>query len=815
MSKLDEIKIEVFRTKPDAILFTEVKPKNGKSPEVTSMNIPGYVVYTNDFSQEGTRGVCIYVSSQIKSSDVKIDGHQFKDYVSCKISASNKFTTLIQCVYRSGTVETAKRNDDEMYKLIKNTTELKGYNQLVIAGDFNVNKICWSPDATNPTVPSGMSPESPENKFLECLRDNYLIQHVTGPTRYRIGAREERPTCDDLILTQSENDIDSVYYDNSVGLSDHITLNFMLNWSKKPVKCKQTILQYDKGDYEKMKNIFSAINWDAELEGKSVEEAMEVFETTYNQAVKLCIPTKEIHNDLRSKPLWMNNNALRKVKRKHSSWVRYLNTKQGQDFLEYKQRRNEATHAIKEARKEFERTLAKNCRNNVKGVWHYIKSSRKTKSLIPNLIKPDGTPTTTDEEMVEVLNQQYFNVFTKEDLANKPSVQPKDLITEALELITIKQEDVEKLLKDLQPHKAPGLDKFHPAVLKNAAVSISHPLTKIFQLSVDKSELPSKWLQALIVPLFKKGSRSLAANYRPVSLTSILCKTLEKIIVKQIIMHLKANNLQSKQQHGFTPRKSITTNLIECLNVWSEALMHNIPVDVLYLDYAKAFDTVPHQRLLDQVKSYGITGKVHAWIQAFLSGRTQKVKANGVESSWSPVLSGIPQGSIMGPILFTIFVNDLPHQVNSIISMYADDTKLYLPLVHPDATDILADDLITLQRWAQDMQMKFHPAKCKVMHLGNTNPERDYVMLNEDGTSHTIEESIIEKDLGVEISWSLNFHFHCQEKVNKANKVLGCLRDSLKYLDEIHFSCFTRLWLGHTLSLPPAYGTRDLRKPLK
>ena len=537
-----------------------------------------------------------------------------------------------------------------------------------------------------------------------------------------------------------------------------------------------------------MKNMFNDVNWDEELKGKSVEQAMSVFETTYNNAVKSCIPRKEVHNDMRSKPLWMNQNALRKVKRKHSSWVRYLNTKQGQDFLEYKHRRNEATHAIKEARKEFERTLAKNCRKNVKGVWHYIKSSRKTKSLIPNLVKPDGTPTTTDEEIVEVLNQQYFSVFTKEDLSTKPTVKPKNLITDVLKSIIIKKEDVEKLLKDLKPHKAPGLDNFHPAVLRNAAESISYPLTKIFQMSLEHSELPKKWLQAVIVPLFKKGSRSIASNYRPVSLTSILCKTLERIIVKHIIAHLKANNLQSKQQHDFTPEKSITTNLIECLNVWSEALMHNIPVDVLYLDYAKAFDTVPHQRLLDQVKSYGITGKVHSWIQAFLSGRTQKVKANGVESSWSPVISGIPQGSIMGPILFTIFVNDLPQQVNSIISMYADDTKLYLPLVHPDCTDILADDLLTLQIWAQEMQMKFHPAKCKVMHLGNTNPERDYVMIKDDGTQHIIEESIIEKDLGVEISWSLNFHFHCQEKVNKANKVLGCLRHSFKYLDKDSFS---------------------------
>ena len=116
------------------------------------------------------------------------------------------------------------------------------------------------------------------------------------------------------------------------------------------------------------------------------------------------------------------------------------------------------------------------------------------------------------------------------------------------------------------------------------------------------------------------------------------------------------------------------------MNVWTEALMHNIPIDILYLDYAKAFDTVPHQRLLNQVESFGITGKTLQWIRSFLSNRKQKVRTNGVESSWSSVMSGIPQGSIMGPILFTLFVNDLPQSISSIISMFADDTKVYLPL---------------------------------------------------------------------------------------------------------------------------------------
>lgn len=210
---------------------------------------------------------------------------------------------------------------------------------------------------------------------------------------------------------------------------------------------------------------------------------------------------------------------------------------------------------------------------------------------------------------------------------------------------------------------------------------------------------------------------------------------------------MKANHLNCKQQHGFQTGKSVTTNLLEALNVWTEALMHNIPIDVLYLDYAKAFDTVPHQRLLNQVRSFGITGKTMEWITSFLSNRKQKVRANGAESTWSSVLSGIPQGSIMGPILFTLFVNDLPQHISSMISMFADDTKLYLPLTSDNSSEDLVADLNYLQQWAEEMQMRFHPSKCKVMHLGKDNTRRNYEMLDSDGKKHILEETEVEKDL--------------------------------------------------------------------
>ena len=327
----------------------------------------------------------------------------------------------------------------------------------------------------------------------------------------------------------------------------------------------------------------------------------------------------------------------------------------------------------------------------------------------------------------------------------------------------------------------------HPRVLKELADVLAYPLTIMFKKSLETGELPSQWLQAIITPIFKKGSKASAENYRPVSLTCILCKILEKIIVRQIIEHIKDNQLGSLRQHGFTSGKSTTTNLLEVMNIWTEALMHNIPVDVLYLDYRKAFDCVPHQRLLNQVRSFGITGDACRWLEAFLSNRKQKVRVNGSESNWAPVLSGIPQGSILGPILFSLFVNDLPNEVASLISLFADDTKLYIPITSDDSTMQLQEDLWKLETWATMMQMKFHPLKCKVLVLGSNNKKAEYFMHKDDGTMHKLEVTEVEKDLGVFTDNQLKFSQHCQNKVNVANKTMRYIKHTFKYIDEDMF----------------------------
>jgi hypothetical protein len=226
-------------------------------------------------------------------------------------------------------------------------------------------------------------------------------------------------------------------------------------------------------------------------------------------------------------------------------------------------------------------------------------------------------------------------------------------------------------LRNLDQNKACVVDKLHPLLLKNCADSFDVPITLIFRGSLSSSQLPIQFRLANVTPLFKKGDKSVSSNYRPVSLTSIPCNIMESIIRAKMEDYLYKNNHLAKEQHGFVKSKSCTTNLIETLDFISSSLDNGIPVDVILFDFAKAFDTVPHRRLLAKLKAYGFDGLTLKWIEAFLKNRRQRVVQGEIVSDWAEIFSGVLQGSVIGPLLFVLFINDLPREIVNVSKLYA------------------------------------------------------------------------------------------------------------------------------------------------
>ena len=260
-------------------------------------------------------------------------------------------------------------------------------------------------------------------------------------------------------------------------------------------------------------------------------------------------------------------------------------------------------------------------------------------------------------------------------------------------------------------------------------------------------------------------------NYRPVSLTSVICKIIESIIKDSILEYMVRNNLFSNDQHGFVPSRDCMTNLLLTIEILTSIIEDGGSVDIIYTDFAKAFDSVPHKRLLSKVNALGIKGDILQWINSFLSNRRQRVVVEGKSSSWENVKSGIPQGTVLVPILFVIFVNDLTNDLTSMTKLFADDTKVYREVNNREDASSLQKDVETLTTWSRVWQLPFNATKCKCMHFGKKNQQHKYKM-----NEHTLKEVEVEKDLGVIVDKNLKFHKHASFAVKKANTILGLIK---------------------------------------
>ncbi len=421
----------------------------------------------------------------------------------------------------------------------------------------------------------------------------------------------------------------------------------------------------------------------------------------------------------------------------------------------------------------------------------FIKSKRCDNSGVAPRRGKDGITYRDDLKKADIPNEQFTSVFNVETSDDTPGLENSTAPT--MPDINVTCNGVNKLLNNIKVHKATGPDDIPARLLKECAPAITPVLTLIFQISFKQGRIPKDWKHANVTPLFKKGDRANPANYRPVSLTSICCKTLEHIIHSQIMQHLEKNGLLTDFQHGFRKRRSCETQLLQAIDDLARALNDNQQYDLILLDFSKAFDKVPHKRLLTKMSHNGVRGRTLDWIGSFLGDRTQSVVLNNQRSSESKVTSGVPQGTVLGPLLFLVYINDLPDVITpgTTARLFADDCALYRKIENEEDQAILQNDLDKLVEWEQKWLMEFHPTKCQLVHI--THRKKPFASTY---SIHNIELTTCDsaKYLGVSIQSKLSWNGHINSTAKKSDGTQAFIQRNLSACPpKVKAQCYTTL----------------------
>jgi hypothetical protein len=781
----------VDAVKPDIIFGCETWLKPGIAQG--EFFPPNYDLYRKDRSG-GHGGVLLGIHCSLTSHQIDLDHDA--EIVAAKI-ISGKQHVVVGAFYRP-------TNNDTTYMNLLNQTieDLCTSNPTAavwISGDGNLPDIDWDTDQ----VVGHQYLKSINESFLQMLARNGLEQIVDFATR------------EDNILDYTLTNRPSLVRrcEGLPKLSDHIIIYTDLNIQasrRKPVRRK--IHLWKRVDFDLIRheterwttNFVSmyTVTTPVELLAKEVECHLQ-------KTLEDHVPSK--FSSVRYSQPWFNSTTKRACRRKTRAFKKALKTNRARDWRRFRKLKKEAQFKCRYAYNQYVSDIISSEPGGNKRLGAIIKAKRCDQTGIAPL-KEGNILHSDPKTKANILNRQFSSVFTDDASSPLPHMGPS--LHPSMEDIVVNVAGVAKLLRNTKPHKATGPDGVPARLLKEVAEEIAPAITILFQASINQGVVPSSWKKASVVPLFKKGNRSSAANYRPISLTSILCKSCEHIIHCSIIGHLAKNKILTDAQHGFRKRRSCDTQLILTIHDLAKGIEEKGQTDLILLDFAKAFDKVSHRLLLHKIEHYGIRGHTHQWVMDFLSNRTQQVLVDGQASNEAQVTSGVPQGSVLGPLLFLAFINDLPDCVKSSTTrLFADDTVLYKRITSDQDATKLQEDLDSLQKWESTWLMQFHPSKCQVVRVTNkrTPFPATYTIHGQ-----TLEEVSSAKYLGLNVDSKLNFNTHVDITVKKANATRAFLGRNIsqcsKSIKEATYKTYVRPILEYAAASWDPHTQRNIRK---
>jgi hypothetical protein len=714
-------------------------------------------IHRNDRNQFGG-GVLVAVRDSLLHYIIRLDLECYPiEALAILIPAQQSFVTdlIVMCVYiPPSQISKAIKPLDAVMEFLDKKYPIA---TKIIVGDFNMPDIDWK----TMSVRVGSQRRVIHQAFMHFLIENNLSQIVTEPTHVQGNIL-------DLVLTDDMDRVQNMSIVNP-GLSDHYMLEFKINEVKRNWKpFDKKINLYSKADSSSIRHHLALTLQKVEKaveENQNIDTVWNIFELDLSLAVSSFVPSYTIKQRNCHEPLWFNSVARRAVRQQRSIYNRYKKFKLESLLRQYTDLRRENKKLFRKM--EYAYFMDKICDpledGQSKPFYSYIKQQRGRTGASVGFSR--GTKQNcTLPETADTFNTFFNSVFH----ARTPTPQINEIGTN----ICVTEEGVKRLVKDLKRGKAPGPDTIRREHLHLDLLMVTKILTLIFQHSINLMEVPNNWKMANVVPIHKKGDKSEPGNYRPVSLTSICSKLLEHIVLSSLNTQIGAKIHQN--QHGFRKGLSCTTQLVTTLNNIMGAVDSGHRVHAAILDCAKAFDKVSHGLLITKLLKLDVDPSLVKWIASFLTNRSQRVVIDGAFSQPLKVTSGVPQGSVLGPTLFLVYINDAFQEINhSHMRLFADDVLLYKEIMNPLDVNHLQQDLHNLSNWADNSMMAFNVKKCQVVAFGTS--DRPMYFLDNQQIPFTCSFTY----LGVEISNTFDWSNHINNITAKALSLLGLLKRSL------------------------------------
>ena len=797
-----ETSLKMTDFKFDILGITETKIKHNKNPLI-DINLNGYKTFSTP-TEAASGGALIYIADHFNSKPLKIlDKIMYKsrqlESVFIEICNKSKKNIIVGCIYRHPSMDLEEFNEDYLEPLME---ELSASKKMVyLMGDYNIDLLKLDSD-------------TPTSTFFDCMTANLFVPHIILPTRVTSTTK----TLIDNIYSNSSQYLEGISGNLTLSVSDHLAQFLIIPEETQKIHKNVKMFKRDMRNMDR-ENFFMdllSLDWDRviDVDRNDPNESFNRFEATLNPIIDKYVPMKqlskkEVKNHF--KP-WITLGIRKSMQRRdklHKKFLKCKNTDFKNEYhRQFKELRNKIVKLCRESKKNHYQTYFSENVNNIKNTWKGIKQviniNNKSNNQ-PSSLLVGNKLINEPKEIADNFNIYFSSIAEKLQGRIHHTGQDfsKYLTNSNMNNFFIRatsKQEIITTINNLDCNKAVGPHSIPNNILHLIKDIIADPLSKLTNHSFENGIYFQSLKSSKAIPFYKeKGSTQDCSNYRPISLLSNINKIIEKIMYERLYDFLCIHNCIYENQFGFRSKHSTTHALIGLTEHIREALDNNSISCGVFIDLQKAFDTVDHEILLKKLEHYGIHGTANDWFKSYLTNRKQFVSINGYDSEEVEMLYGVPQGSVLGPLLFLVYINDLHNAIKyCTVRHFADDTNLLINAKSPKQLQkYLNWDLKNLCKWLKANKISLNASKTELLVFKHPNKKINYEFkIKIDGKK--LYPSKFVKYLGVLIDPHLNWSFHINILSTKLSRATGMLAKIRHYVSDvtlrsIYFGIFSSL----------------------